>query len=310
MKYSEDGITYDEIYIKALDSMPIGSIISFAGENIPNGWLVCDGDVVSSTDYPDLFAEIGNKYGGTSPSFKLPDLRGRVPVGLDPTDQLEDFDILGNSGGSRTDDLSNAFANIGISSDAHVYNKEVSGFYNSSKSISGGYGTTGGAEKHNATSLSGTTSTLQPYLVVNFIIKAKNTTPTMASVVNATNNSTEDAYSCNYINNNYFSYKVLWENNSPTAISSVTRIELNSSDYNYLEIYYLQEASGSVSGSVMYIKIPKGLDARMCGGTTQGTLQRTLMYVDDTHYNIYGISGSAGNKSDSQLIPFKIIGLK
>ena len=47
----------------------------------------------------------------------------------------------------------------------------------------------------------GNSGNLQPYLVVNYIIKATQTTPTFASVVNTNSNSTTDSYSCDYVNN-------------------------------------------------------------------------------------------------------------
>jgi microcystin-dependent protein len=60
----------------------------FAGSAAPTGWLLCDGDSVSSTNYLQLHSVISNTYGGTayagiaSLSFNLPDLRSRIPVGI------------------------------------------------------------------------------------------------------------------------------------------------------------------------------------------------------------------------------------
>lgn len=46
------------------------------------GWLLCDGRAVSRTDYADLFAVIGEKFGrgDGSTTFNLPDARGRTPI--------------------------------------------------------------------------------------------------------------------------------------------------------------------------------------------------------------------------------------
>lgn len=62
----------------------IGEIIPYAGSSSPKPeWLVCDGSVVSQSDYPDLFAVIGSAYGSASSgNFKLPDFRGRSPSGV------------------------------------------------------------------------------------------------------------------------------------------------------------------------------------------------------------------------------------
>src|SRR5690348_13945068 len=57
----------------------------FGGQNAPDGWLLCQGQVFQYYEYQDLFALIGNLYGGDGTStWALPDLRGRVPVSAGP----------------------------------------------------------------------------------------------------------------------------------------------------------------------------------------------------------------------------------
>lgn len=65
--------------------MPVGSVIAYAGPNIPEGWLLCDGRAVNRTDYSDLFTAIGTAwgYGNNSSTFNLPDLRGQFLRGVD-----------------------------------------------------------------------------------------------------------------------------------------------------------------------------------------------------------------------------------
>ena len=55
----------------------------------PTPWLVCDGRAVSRTFYRRLFSAIGIAYGAGDnfTTFNLPDLGGRVPLGVD-TSQL------------------------------------------------------------------------------------------------------------------------------------------------------------------------------------------------------------------------------
>ena len=55
---------------------PTGSIIAFAGNTLPNGYLLCDGSNVSRTTYKKLFAVIGTTYGSGdgSTTFNLPNL--------------------------------------------------------------------------------------------------------------------------------------------------------------------------------------------------------------------------------------------
>ncbi|MBP6616550.1 MAG: phage tail protein [Burkholderiales bacterium RIFCSPHIGHO2_01_FULL_64_960] len=60
----------------------IGDIRLFAGTFAPRGWMLCNGAVLSISQYDTLFSLIGTTYGGDGQStFALPDLRGRVPVG-------------------------------------------------------------------------------------------------------------------------------------------------------------------------------------------------------------------------------------
>jgi microcystin-dependent protein len=57
---------------------PPGSIMAFMGTNVPPGWLLCDGSVVSRATYAGLFAVVGSSSGagdGTT-TFSVPDLRG------------------------------------------------------------------------------------------------------------------------------------------------------------------------------------------------------------------------------------------
>jgi microcystin-dependent protein len=67
-------------------SVPVGTIVAFAGTTLPTGWLLCDGTLFSTFNplYTNLYAAIGNAWGGTSNiSFNVPDLRGRFMRGVD-----------------------------------------------------------------------------------------------------------------------------------------------------------------------------------------------------------------------------------
>lgn len=63
--------------------LPAGSIIPFAGSNIPTGYLLCNGAAVSRTTYANLFGVISTLYGAGdgSTTFNLPDLRDRFLEG-------------------------------------------------------------------------------------------------------------------------------------------------------------------------------------------------------------------------------------
>lgn len=57
-----------------IKSVPVGSMIPYAANTPPEGWLVCDGAAVNREDYTELFAVINTKYGSGdgSKTFNLP----------------------------------------------------------------------------------------------------------------------------------------------------------------------------------------------------------------------------------------------
>lgn len=58
-----------------LDFMPAGTIISYAGVNVPTGWLLCNGATTSTAAHPTLFSVISNTYGSTtSTNFRVPNI--------------------------------------------------------------------------------------------------------------------------------------------------------------------------------------------------------------------------------------------
>lgn len=69
--------------------MPVGTVISYAGDTIPDGWLECDGRLFTAgqenNKYRDLFDAIGTSWGGSGESFNIPDLRGMFLRGIDGT---------------------------------------------------------------------------------------------------------------------------------------------------------------------------------------------------------------------------------
>lgn len=190
--YYYDGVNFNSYGGGGGDTLPIGIILPFSDDTIPEGYMICDGSAISRTTYATLFSVIGTTYGvgDGSTTFNLPNLKGKVPVGYDSTDS--DFDTLGETGGEKTHVLAdNELPN--------TTNKYLS---NASSGLDWGIqsGTSyafkgvslGSGEAHN---------NLQPYQVVNYIIKVSQTTSTQAQVVDGYSTSTTDSYSCNYVNN-------------------------------------------------------------------------------------------------------------
>lgn len=79
----------------------VGEIRGFAGVTAPAGWLLCQGQLLSAAEHPELFAVIGNAYGGDGvTTFALPDGSGRVMRGAGPGN------ALGSTGGADSVTLS------------------------------------------------------------------------------------------------------------------------------------------------------------------------------------------------------------
>lgn len=61
----------------------VGEIRMFAGNYAPEGWLPCDGRTLPIADNEVLYSLLGTTYGGDGMvHFGLPDLRGRLPIGM------------------------------------------------------------------------------------------------------------------------------------------------------------------------------------------------------------------------------------
>ena len=82
-----------------------GVISQYAGSTAPDGYLLCQGQSVSTTTFATLFGVIGYTYGGSGSSFIIPNLQNRVPVGKGPDTE---FDVLGETGGAKTVTLTTA----------------------------------------------------------------------------------------------------------------------------------------------------------------------------------------------------------
>lgn len=189
------------------DNEPIGSIKLYGGATAPNGYLFAQGQEVSRTTYSELFRVYGTTFGvgDGSTTFNLPNLKGKVIVGLDETDT--DFNSLGKTGGSKTHTQTVA------EMPSHTHSTTVGpwgvtsgGFYgvvsnNSGDSSPVYLGSTGNGQPMNI---------MNPYMVFNYIIKAYKTSsvPEDSEVKNVETDSTSDVYSCDYINDltNMFDY--------------------------------------------------------------------------------------------------------
>lgn len=80
----------------------IGEIRMFAGSFAPQGWSLCDGQLLAINQNSALFSLFGTIYGGDGrTTFALPDLRGRVPVGAGQSPGTSNYP-QGSKGGHET----------------------------------------------------------------------------------------------------------------------------------------------------------------------------------------------------------------
>lgn len=129
-------------------AVPTGSVNAFAGSTAPTGWLLCAGQEIAIATYGGLYAVIGTTYGSLtngsggagSSHFKVPDLRGRVPAGVDNmggTDatRLDWANALGTAAGEQKITLTSAES--GLPAHGHAVNinsgNESAGHYHNTK---------------------------------------------------------------------------------------------------------------------------------------------------------------------------------
>lgn len=181
-------------------SVPLGTILPYAGtgSSVPAGWLLCDGASYQPSQYPELFSLIGNTYGSNQGQFRVPDLRGRGPVGYNVNEG--EFNALGKTGGAKTHTLSlNEMPNHNhtgrTGADTHTHFLNYPGVERNTTGLSDGIIVTKPGDNenllttrnrppieifsnthgHDISSQGGGAphNNLQPFLTINFIIKAR-----------------------------------------------------------------------------------------------------------------------------------------
>jgi len=173
-KVTDDNM--NEIKNAVNTNTPVGSISLFAGTTAPSGWLICDGSAVSRTTYANLFSVIGTTYGAGdgSTTFNIPDIQGKVPVGINFSDT--DFDTLGKTGGGKQILIPmqwySEFVDMRYNQNVDIpnwenYRKEA---VSNTKSLDIPETSITAVMGTNEVSKQDTNGNLQPYIVMNYII--------------------------------------------------------------------------------------------------------------------------------------------
>ena len=184
--------------------VPSGTIMMWATSSAPTGYLLCNGQSLSTSTYPNLFSAIGYTFGGSGSSFLVPNYQNQMPIGASGSY------ALASTGGSTSITTSNlpshshpfsasgttGTGNANLQDPGHGHQLDL---YVGSTGVGGGLGVadqqsyeapsgrgqTAGAFTNiydaghaHSFSTSGTTNAtgsnapyLPPYLAINFIIK-------------------------------------------------------------------------------------------------------------------------------------------
>ncbi|MDF2986976.1 MAG: Phage Tail Collar Domain protein [Eubacterium sp.] len=79
----------------------IGTIVAWAPDFAPQGWMLCNGQLLEIRNYQALYALLGTRYGGNgTTTFALPNLCGRVAIGAGKSSEGTIYPI-GQTGGSE-----------------------------------------------------------------------------------------------------------------------------------------------------------------------------------------------------------------
>ncbi len=185
--YEATRYNFDGGDLTGIEGVNTGIVVPWGSAAIPSGFLLCDGQSVSTSTFAALFAVIAYTYGGSGGNFNVPDLRDRTIVGVSSANSknlaqgigANTVTPTGNVGGNAA---TTTLATTQIASHTHSMGGTMSPSTGSSaypgpppNSASMTTGATGGGQGHthtlSATFTGSANSVLQPGLVLNYIIK-------------------------------------------------------------------------------------------------------------------------------------------
>ena len=185
--YEATKYDFDGANLTGIEGIPTATIVPWSSASVPTGFLECNGQAVSRSTYAALFAIVSTTYGagdGAS-TFNVPNLADNVAVGksnnkaLASTGGANTVQATGNVGGSTANAT---LSTSQLASHSHPGGRSTVKSPNTSPNLGANYfsntsGTgsegSGNGHSHNmsATFTGDSTSVLQPYLAVIYIIK-------------------------------------------------------------------------------------------------------------------------------------------
>lgn len=135
-------------------SVPAGSIVMYAANSPPSGWLECNGASIDRTTYAALFTAIGTTFGSVSGTvFNIPDLRGHFVRGWDNSRGVDSGRAFGSSQANQVGPHTHTASSSGSTSSdgSHTHTDSIN-------SLNNDWATFGGS----ALSANGAASALSP----------------------------------------------------------------------------------------------------------------------------------------------------
>ncbi len=160
--------------VRTVFQMPSGAVLPFAGNTVPKGWLLCNGQAVSRTDYDELFGVIGTTYGtgDGSTTFNLPNLVDKFVEGGSTSGAVKSAG-LPNITGRWTNEIYYIPNGTGIGAYTIDWGSRTGGYALSSDSSSKKTYATMSFAASKSNSIYGASTTVQPpAIVMKYIIKA------------------------------------------------------------------------------------------------------------------------------------------
>lgn len=305
---------------------PVGSIVIWGSEDIPENYLKCEGQILSREEYASLFNVIGTTFGdgdGTT-TFALPDMRNYVVVGMSDDTNIN---AIGKKYGEKEVTLTTAEIPY---LEADIYdtldNKLPTGWNTGSANTniiattaSENMGRTlkakfnGGGQAHN---------NMQPSMAMVFIIKAYEITPADVNVVDSLDgNSTTNAPSVHAVNNKINSLVGdidTWH--EITELTSDFKIYEGAGPIQYRKVGNVVEVCGvlapvgtlpgSTSAVVMFT-LPEGYRPNInryfvCQGSGTNKWVLTVYPSGSVGFSRYGVTETIDCTSDRWL-PFNVM---